>query len=483
MNSVDYTPPPTCARFMRSDAFGRLIAGPVGSGKTTAIIFELFRRACEQQPAPDGIRYTRFAITRATLQQMRDTILKDAIGWFRDIAEWKVSASTLYIKAGDVNSEWIFIPLDDPEDQRRLLSMQLTGAWISEAIEVDVDLISPLAGRCGRFPSAAMGGCTWFGWVADTNMPSENSPWYKLMELDTPPDIQVFIQPGGMAPDAENLQWLMQTPETLKLPENDPRRTAQGRSYYERFIRSNSEAWCRRYVHAKYGNDPSGSAVFGDSFKSSFHVVENLEPDQGHTLLVGQDFGRNPWSIICQLDHKGRLKVLEEAPASDTGLEQHLTRTLIPMLAQDRYMGKRVAIIGDPAGKAKDNLYEENSFDLIKRYRFSCFPAPTNDLDPRIRSIETLLLQQRDGGPAIMFDKARCPKLIQAMSGAYRFARARTGIMKPTPDKNDFSHVVDALQYVCLSAHGGVQGSMLGYINRYMAVGQKRPPVSALGWT
>jgi hypothetical protein len=28
--------PPTCARFMKSAAFGRLIAGPVGSGKTTA---------------------------------------------------------------------------------------------------------------------------------------------------------------------------------------------------------------------------------------------------------------------------------------------------------------------------------------------------------------------------------------------------------------------------------------------------------------
>jgi Ni2+-binding GTPase involved in maturation of urease and hydrogenase len=97
MTAIHYTPPKTCKAFMRSDAFGRIILGPVGSGKTTAIIFELFRRACEQKPAQDGVRYTRFAITRTTLQQMRDTILKDALAWFREIAEWKVSLSCCHL--------------------------------------------------------------------------------------------------------------------------------------------------------------------------------------------------------------------------------------------------------------------------------------------------------------------------------------------------------------------------------------------------
>jgi hypothetical protein len=41
--------------------------------------------------------------------------------------------------------------------QRRLLSMQLTGAWMSEAIEMDVGLVDALAGRLGRYPSAQLG--------------------------------------------------------------------------------------------------------------------------------------------------------------------------------------------------------------------------------------------------------------------------------------------------------------------------------------
>jgi len=467
MTTINYAAPPTCARFMKSTSFGRLIAGPVGSGKTTACLFELFRRACEQQAAPDGIRYTRFAIVRQTLKQIKDTVLKDILAWLPGVAEFKVSDHTIYISIGDVRSEWLLIPLDNPDDQARLLSMQLTGAWLSEAIEMDVGVISPLAGRVGRFPSAAQGGASWFGIIADTNMPPEGSDWHKFMELETPPDWSIFIQPGGMSPDAENLEWLTQTPETLRYPPDHPVRLAQGRTYYERFIRSNTAEWCKRYVHAQYGDDPSGTAVFRDSFRfrgddgRPFHVADTLEPVYGHPLIVGQDFGRDPWSIICQLDHNGRLLVLEEVEAEDIGLELHLERSLRPRLMNQRYFGRPVALIGDPAGKAKDSIYEETSFDAIKRMGFMTFPAPTNDLDPRIRAVEAFLMGQRNGGPAIVFDRQRCPTLVRAMSGGYRYAKTRSGQRKPTPEKNKFSHPVDALQYAALAAHGGMVTTLL----------------------
>src|SRR5262249_42609380 len=156
------------------------------------------------------------------------------------IATFKVSDNTIYVTIGDVRSEWILIPLDNPEDQRRLLSMQLTGAWMSEAIEMDVGLVDSIAGRLRRYPSAAQGGCTCFGMIAEPNMPSEGSDWHRFM--DTPaPDWQIFIQPGGLEPNAENLNWLTQTADTLKLPIDDPARLAQGRTYYERLARGHGE--------------------------------------------------------------------------------------------------------------------------------------------------------------------------------------------------------------------------------------------------
>ncbi len=482
MTNITYTAPPTCALFMKSDSFGRLIAGPVGSGKTTACLFELFRRACEQEPAQDGLRYTRFAIVRQTLKQLKDTVLKDIISWLKGVATYKVSDSTIYIEIGDVRSEWLLIPLDDPDDQRRLLSMQLTGGWLSECIEMDVSIVSPLAGRVGRYPGAALGGCTWSGLIADTNMPTEGSPWHRLMETDTPPDWQVFVQPSGMSEEAENLEWLNQTPDSLKLPPENEVRRAQGRKYYERFVRSNAPDWCRRYVYAEYGNDPSGSAVFRESFKSSFHVVDELEPVSSYPLLMGIDFGRDPCAVICQPDHKGRLLVLEEIIAEDVGLEVQLQRGIKPVLMSERYMGRSIIVVGDPAGKQRSTLYEETSFDLIKRYGLRAYPAPTNDIAKRVGAVEAWLLGQRDGGPALVIDRERCPTLIRALSGGYKYARMKNGMRKPTPDKNEYSHIADALQYACVTAHGGM-GEMLA--TKLMGGRQRTPrqKVGSSAWT
>jgi hypothetical protein len=480
---LDFTAPPTVAKFMRSQAFGRLIAGPVGSGKTTGCIFEIFRRACEQQKAPDGLRYTRFAILRQTLSQLKTTVLKDILAFFGPISQWKVSDSTIFIEAGEVRCELILIPLEDIEDQRRLLSMQLTSAFISEAIEINIDLVPAIAGRCGRYPSAAQGGCTHFGIIADTNMPAEATKWHKFM-TEPPPDWEIFIQPGGLEEVAENLNWLTQTAETLKLPIDHPDRLAQGRKYYERLSRSNSPDWVRRYVHAQFGDDPSGTAVFRESFKSAFHCVDSLEPVAGHPLLVGQDFGRDPCTIICQVDHRGRLLVLEEVIAEDIGLEMHIERAVRPVLMHARYMGKPVAMIGDPAGTAKSSLSEETSFDALNRLGFAAFPAPTNDIDPRIRAVESWLLKQFDGRGAILIDRTRCPELTRALSGGYRYAKTKLGVRKPKPDKSHpYSDIVDALQYVCMVA----QGRMGDLVARHMARRRRTRPTqggqSAAGWT
>lgn len=480
MAHIVFDAPPTVARFMKSDSFGRLIAGPVGSGKTTGCIFELMRRACDQWPGEDGLRYTRFAIVRQTLKQLKDTILKDILAWLPGIAEWKVSESTVFVRVGDVRSEWLLIPLDSPEDQKRLLSSQLTGAWMSEAIEMDVDLVPAIAGRMPRYPSGIRGLPKWHGIIADTNMPAEGFPWHKFM-TEVQPDWQVFIQPGGLTDEAENLDWLNQTQETLKLPLGDPRRRAQGRLYYERLARNTNKDWIRRYVDAQFGDDPSGTAVYRESFTKTFHVVDHIEPAHGHPLLVGQDFGRDPWSVICQMDHKGRLLVLAEVPAEDIGLELHINRSLRPALSHERYMGRPVAVIGDPAGVAKDSHSEETSFELIKRLGFQAFSAPTNDIDPRIRSIDAFLLAQRDGGPCMLIDGQRCPTIVRALGGGYRYGKTKDGLRKPAPDKNKFSHPIDALQYACLAAHGG----MTTFITKRLQGRPRimRPRISSRAWT
>jgi hypothetical protein len=410
-------------------------------------------------------------------------VLLDILNWLRPIATYRVSDKLIIIRFADIYSEWFMVPLEDPEDQRRLLSMQLTGAFLSEAIEMSPDLVPAISGRCGRFPSAADGGCTWFGLIGDTNAPTEGGDWHRLFEDDKPPDWEVFRQPSGLSPEAENLEYLLQTPETLKLDIGDPARKAQGRTYYERLARGHNADWVKRYVHAEYGDDPSGAAVWRGSFKRSFHVKQGLQPVMGQPLLIAQDFGRSPCSLICQPDFSGRLAVLEEVIAEDIGLELHVTKYLKPKLFSERYAGLRYAAVGDPSGKAKGNFLEENSFDVLRRLGIPAFPAPTNNIDPRILAVETLLLQQRDGGPALVVDEDRCPTLVKALGGMYRYSRTQAGLTKPLPDKtHPWSDVADDLQYACLALNSGLTNIISKRI-KPRAEKRSAPRVTALGWT
>lgn len=464
---------------MQSDAFVRLIAGPVGSGKTTGLIFELMRRSLMQSTSlQDGLRYTRWALLRQTLSQLKQTVLKDISHWFSGIAHWKVSESTIYFSFGDVRSEWVLLPLEEPEDRRRLLSMNLTGALVSECIEIEYDLMADVAGRCGRYPLPSDGGATWNGIIMDTNMPPEGTPWHAAM-IAPPPDWEVYIQPGGMEPNAENLDWLLPNARTLALPIGHPDRLAQGRTYYERLSRSNNKNWITRYVDAQFGPDPSGTAVYAGSFRTRFHAVDSLSPIKGLPLYVGQDFGRDPWSCIMQMDPRGRLLILEEVMGEDIGLRTHLRNNLRPALMQERYQGLPVVVIGDPSGVAKSQYDELNAFDVLRQEHFSCMPAGTNDLDTRLRSVEEWLLQQRDGGPAMMFDKGRCPKLVQGMGGMYRYSKTTLNISRPLPDKNPWSHVCDAHQYGVMATRGNTARS----IARLLRPPLKRARMSAAGWT
>lgn len=472
MPEISFTAPPTVARFMQSDAFFRLIAGPVGSGKTTGAIFEILRRAIEQEPGEDGVRYTRFAIVRQTLKQLEDTVLKDIEFWLRGLVEYKVSKRTIYIRFGDVDSEWLLIPLEDEEDQKRLLSSQLTGAWMSECIEIDVKLVPALLGRCGRFPSGRQGKPTWFGVIGDTNMPTEGSEWHKLMALETPMDWTVFIQPSGLAPDAENI-------------ENLP----GGRQYYERLARTPNPAWVKRYVEAQFGEDPSGQAVFRSSFKPSFHCTaiddeEGLTPTPGMPLMLAMDLGRNPCSLLTQVDHRGRLLVLQEFVIEDLGLEAALQQVIRPALMSERYAGFPVYVVGDPSGIARNSIYEVTSFDIIKGAGFPAYPAPTNDLDKRLRAVEGMMLQQRDGGPALLIDRQRCPSLVVALNGRYRYAKRRSGQLAPSPEKSHpWSDLADALQYSCLVAHGGLSGYVAERLQLIKRSRERKPAPSRLAWT
>jgi hypothetical protein len=480
MIEITFTPPPTGAQFMMSNAFYRFLLGPLGSGKTTTVLFELIRRSCEQAPGPDGVRRTRWALLRQTLSQLKNTVLKDIIQWFGPICDWRVSESTVWFKFGDVVSEWLLLPLETPEDQKRILSMNLTGAFVSEAIEIDFDLMVAIAGRCGRFPQAA----TWYGMVLDSNMPTEGTAWEACVK-NPPMGWQVFIQPSGLSPQAENLNWLLQTAETLKLPIDHPLRLDKGREYYIRLSNSPNPAWVKRYVMAEFGPDPSGAAVYAGMFFTAFHCRDELLVIPGAPLLIGLDLGRDPWAVLGQLDASSRLLVHEEVAADDIGLKLQLPK-LRQVISGRRYVGCPVCIVFDPAGLSKSSVDELTSYDVITGYGFMCMPSPSNRLPPRLNAVERFLTESRAGTAAMLINRTLCPTLVTALNGGYRFKYNQIGEAQPIPEKNRWSHVADAHQYLCQGASGGTAVAIARKVTRQRereaGLGRRRQ-VTAAGWT
>ena len=118
---------------------------------------------------------------------------------------------------------------------------------------------------------------------------------------------------------------------------------------------------------------------------------------------------------------------------------------------------------------------------MLKRIGFVAFPATTNDIQPRLRSVEKWLLQQRSGKPAMLIDAQGCPKLLRGFRGEYRYKMQRDGSVEVKPDKKNrpFADLHDALQYACLGTSDRIRG-------KYMRRGINRSapaPFSAAAWT
>lgn len=415
----------------------RGIMGPVGSGKSVGCLMDIVKCAQEQKPGPDGIRHTRFAIVRNTMQQLKDTTLKTWLDWFPDqrAGVWRASDHTFRLKFGDVESEILFRPLDTQEDVKRLLSLELTGAYLNEAREIPYEIFQALFSRIGRYPAAKDEGCTRKSLIFDTNPPDVDHWIYRIFEEQRPDTFALFKQPGGFDPLAENL-------------ENLPDR------YYEDMVESakadpkKGQDFIDVHVHAKYGPSKSGKPVW-PMYREKMHVAEKkINPVRKELVVIGMDFGRNPAAVFKMQDAWGHVYTIDELWAENMGLMSFLDTKLAPFLSQ-RYASNEIVIMGDPSGDFKTELVEMTCIGYLKSKGFAAFPAPTNLIEPRIQATEDLLTRLAGDGYPMWLISPHCEHLRKAMRGGYRYKKLKgSDDYSPTPDKKSvYSHIADANQY------------------------------------
>lgn len=453
---LNYKPGPVGSKFLASKAKVKLICGPVGGGKSTVALMELVRRAVMQEPF-NGVRRTKAVIVRNTMAQLRSTVKPLIDQWLvtavnGQLGTWRLTDNTFEMRFAlpdgtTVHSELVMMPADTPDDVRRLLSLECSYAWGEECRELDSEVVESLEGRCNRFPNRASGGVTEPGVIFSTNPPPMGTYWQEFM-ANPPKKAEIFMQPpallddGTINPDAENLDNL--APD-----------------YYATLCDGKTVGWIDVFLKNKFGAGGFGNPVFKSSFKRDFHVLtENLLaiPQSINPLIVGMDNGLTAAAVIGQQDMRGRVNLLDECyvPEGETmGVESFLDRLLIPKLRNEWPMRfDKIVFIVDPACFQRSQVDEKTIAMAIQQRGFQVIRATTNDPEKRINAVEGLLTRQIDGGPALAISP-KCAFLTQALDWGYRYKKTATGISTLIPEKNHFSHISDALQYLAL--HYNVQ--------------------------
>jgi hypothetical protein len=448
MANLVYNPPLSVVPFLTADKFANFIVGPVGSTKTTASLIKISYEAKRIKAGADGIRRSRVAVIRNTRQMLWDTTIPDFLKWYPDgeAGILEKTNSKFILKYDDVECEILFRGLDDANDVRRLLSLQLTFGVMDEFREINPDIYNALTGRLGRYPDKTMNGvgaCDDDGnqihkvWGA-TNPPDMDTFWEKLLN-EPPQNMHVTIQPSGLSQEAD---WVQYLPD----------------GYYENLCEGKSEDWIDVYVHGEFGKSLSGQPVFR-AFDRDTHVAKQELQHiklQTHPLIIGMDFGLTPACTINQVDAQGRLLTFAELTSDGMGVLRFSREKLKPLLA-NRFAGMNVLIIGDPAGQQRAQTDERSVFDILKQEGFRVLPAKSNSVVARINAVDKFLTRSVDGKPGHLIDPS-CTHLIAALRGGYRYKIRTNGEVDDKPEKNSHSHIADAHQYACLHADGNVTG-------------------------
>lgn len=439
------------------------------STKTSASIMKIAYHAKKMAPCYDGIRRSRCIWVRNTRQQLADTSIKDFMKWFPDgIAGTFEKTNTQFkLKFDDVECEVLFRGLDDANDVRRLLSLQASFAVFDEFREINRDIFETMQGRVGRYPDKMLvpprpewgvdsrgnpvGGCVTdegksnaHVWGA-SNPPDLESYWEELLS-DPPDNVHVTIQPGGLSPEAD---WLEYLPE----------------DYYENLTKGKSQDWIDVYVNSKFGKTLAGSPVFR-AFTRDVHVAKeplNYIRSSSFPLIVGMDVGLHPAAVIGQMTPTGRLVVLHSMSESGMGALRFVRERLKPVLSQ-RFPGQPAIVILDPAANTRSQTDERTVLEVLKEEGFQVRTAKTNALQPRISAVDSFLTRMIDGKGGIVFDEAYCHGIITALAGKYRYRLKKNGDAEDSPEKNHpWSDLADSLQYLCL--HTDTSGVFGGHKN------------------
>lgn len=205
-----------------------------------------------------------------------------------------------------------------------------------------------------------------------------------------------------------------------------------------------TKAWEREY---EINWEVSLEEPYYPEFHYETHVASSpLIADKRRPLELGFDYGLTPATIICQTTAKGQLLILKECQSWDVGMRNHAKALKADLAAY--FYGFSLNCVGDPAGNQRSQA-DEKTANQILRDDFGWYIQPgAISQTERAEAVRWFLTSlTSDGKPMLLVDPS-CTWIISALSGGYHRKKVGERLLDE-PDKNEYSHIIDCLAYVC----------------------------------
>lgn len=458
------------AEFVVANRQVDVILGPLGSGKTHAMCARIMRHIQEQRVSTrDGLRKSRWAVVRNSYPDLKRSTIRT---WTELVPEhiygrmnWSLPPSHR-LRWADVSAEIDFLALDKAEDVRKLRSTEYTGIAFNELPFIEKEIFDEAQSRL-RYPSRDEGGSAWHGIIGDGNAPEEDQ-WLAPMAqfIDVPPglteeetrllgrwpqDWGLYIQPPALL-EIKDAQGRVVSYETNPHAENLENLRPD---YYDKMIAGKSRAWIDSRLMVRVALVVDGSPVW-PNFKAEVHVAAMaLAPDENYSVEVGLDFGRSPAAVFAQ-HINSRVLVQHELIGQNEGAVSFAPKVRRALAAW--YPGVPLGSVrfwGDPKGADKTQVDDRTPFDIFANHDMIVRGPPglfQNKITPRVEAVDSLLTRMYDGKPCLIVSP-RCITLKVGMAGRYYNEKDEFGVL--SPDKKRYSHVCEALQYLCMGMGEG----------------------------
>ena len=462
-NGKRYIASPTGKEFHSSTDLVRGVMGPINSGKSTMhqmdVIFDVSRLPPFSR---DGVRRGRYFFSRNTYPELKETTLKSWMEWFGEFGEVPqdrekqlkqdspFSYRTLFNDGnGWIDLEVVCIALSDDKDAGKLDSANFTGGFINEARYMRETFVERGIQRVRRYPDPSdIGGhkINRGGLTLDTNPPNHTHWWPARFEDLRPPGHKLWKQPPGLIETGEEGGYILnKEAENIDHMPHD---------YYINLAASmKNKEEVKVMILNQYGISSNKEPVYPE-FNSDIHADYGLKLIDKLPVLIGWDFGSTPACVIGQVTLRGRIIVIQEFVSAGGGLEALIEDVVMPY--KNKYL-EEFDIISciDPAGITPNDNDGKHCKQTLENFGFTRFEKiNTNKTEPRLDAVRRPLRKLVDGKGGLIIDRGNCPILLQGLSGDYTRKPIKTafGIEYGDPLKDHFSHVQDALQYLCLGA-------------------------------